>query len=52
MSFGIIPPLVWLHGVELLEVMRKAMEQSEPKAEMNSAPLLAPTYIHPHAYCL
>src|SRR5258706_6767098 len=42
MSFGVVPPLVRLRGVELLEVMRKAAENSEAKAELNSAPFLLP----------
>ena len=42
MSFGVVPPLVRLRGAELLEVMRKAAENSVVNAEMNSTPLLPP----------
>ena len=42
MSFGVVPPLVRLRGAELLEVIRKAAENSAAKAEMNNTPLLLP----------
>ena len=42
MSFGVVPPLVRLRGAELLEVMKKAAERAEAKAEVNSAPLPLP----------